>query len=426
MIASAEKLPIRAAPGDNSRPLSVLAVTSELPWPLNSGGHLRTFHLLRALARQHCVRLVCAVTAGQEEALAVLQENGIAVCPARVEPREAWREAARALLAAARREPYVFYQRHNRWPVRCELRAQVCQEPADVLYLDHLDSVVFKTSCPHVPAVLDLHNVYATLAARAASERNTWLERCYLRREARLLARVEQRAVSEVAAVLSVSEDDKRHFTRQGGRNVHVVPNGVDCAAYAGITSGQANEPLVLYVGTMSWGPNSSAARYLAREVLPHVQAQVPSARLRIVGKDPPSEVWDLRGLRGVEVTGAVPDMRPHLAEAHVLAVPLEAGGGTRLKILEGFAAGLPVISTPIGCEGLSVVHGEHLVIAERAQFADRLLALLRDRAFQKRLRTTARTLVQEQYDWSIVGASACAAVASVVSPRRRLTSSPS
>jgi glycosyltransferase involved in cell wall biosynthesis len=174
--------------------------------------------------------------------------------------------------------------------------------------------------------------------------------------------------------------------------------------------------PTLLYIGAMSWSPNVSAVQFLAQHVIPEVRSRVPDTRLRIVGRDPAPEVLALRGLPGVEVMGSVPDVIPYLREAHVLAVPLAAGGGTRLKILEAFAAGLPVVSTPVGCEGLPVVDGEHLVTAERARFAEAVLHLLADPTRGKRLAAAARELVRERFDWETVGAAACAAVDAAVS----------
>ena len=158
----------------------------------------------------------------------------------------------------------------------------------------------------------------------------------------------------------------------------------------------------------MSWMPNIKAVVFLAREVLPEVRVRIPDVRLRIVGRDLAAEVKALGQLPGVEVTGAVPAINPHLLDAHVLAVPLDSGGGTRLKILEAFAAGLPVVSTPIGCEGLDVRHEKHLLIADRNRFSVGIQTMIEDREFAKRVAAQARVLIREEYDWHIVGEIAC------------------
>jgi polysaccharide biosynthesis protein PslH len=404
------------AVADPPRVASVLAITSQVPWPLNSGGHLRSFHLLRSLARRFRVRLVTTVTPGQEAAVEALRRQQIEVHPVVIGgPFRLVRDVCSAARAALRGEPYVFYRRHDRRAVRAAVRGLCRQETPDVLYLDHLDSLVYRPLALHTPAVIDLHNVYSMLARRAGEEqRRPWL-RHYLHREARLLERMEQRAAQTVDALLTVSDEDARHLERLRPRSLYLVPNGVDCVAYADLPSGRdAASPVILYVGTMSWGPNAAAAEFLAKMMLPRVRAVIPEARVRIVGRDPGPLVTALRQFPGVEVTEGVPDVMPHLREAALLAVPLFSGGGTRLKILEAFAAGLPVASTPIGCEGLRVADGEHLVVADHEHFADAVTALLGDPARARRLAERGRELVRQRYDWQSVGEAACAAVAEV------------
>jgi glycosyltransferase involved in cell wall biosynthesis len=417
-VAGTDRQTQATARGGVGQP-SVLACTSELPWPLNSGGHLRTYHLLRALARQFRVRLVAPVCGDAAEALAALSAAGIEAHPAAVPPRSRWRETIRLGAAALRGEPYVFYRRHDRRAVRRALQALCQAEPPDVIYLDHLDSFVFRPLLPQVPAVIDLHNVYSALAARAAAEHRSPAARLYLRREARLLQKVEERAARGVNALMAVSEDDARFFAAWHAAGPRVVPNGVDCAAYRHLPVGRSGAPLILYVGAMSWEPNVAAAEFLCREALPAVRRRVTDACVRIVGREPPQRLRDAGQLPGVEIAGGVPDVVPHLAEARLLAVPLQAGGGTRLKILEAFAAGLPVVSTAVGCEGLGVVDGEHLVIAERDRFADAVADLLANVSRGQELAARGRVLVEERFDWGTVGQAACAAVAEALAGRR-------
>jgi len=191
------------------------------------------------------------------------------------------------------------------------------------------------------------------------------------------------------------------------------VPNGVDCAAYQRPSGARPGRPTILYVGALGWPPNASAARYLATVVLPLVRRTVADARVVIVGRNPPADLVALaRDNRNVEVAADVPDVAPYFRDADILAVPLETGGGTRLKILEAFAAGLPVVSTPIGCEGIAGDDGRHLVIAERAQFAAAVAGLLVDPARGRVLAARAKLLAETRYDWSVVGACACDAIA--------------
>lgn len=395
----------------------LLVVSSELPWPLNTGGHLRTYHLLRALAARCRVRLVTVVERADDPGLAVLEGHGIAVIPAVCGPRHKVREGLRAVRAALQGEPYVMFHRHNRGPLRNALRRALALRSPEVVYLDHLDPLAFRTMLPRVPLVADLHNVYSTLAARVAEER-TWPLRVYLQREASLLAAMERRVAATADLLLTVSSQEKAVFEGLGARAVQLVPNGVDCAAFEKFATGREHaEPVVLYLGALSWQPNAAAAEFLARRVMPELRAKHPNARLLVVGRQPGPEVQSLAALPGVEVHADVPEIGPYLERASLLAVPLDSGGGTRLKILEAFAAGLPVVSTAVGAEGIDARHDEHLLLAERDRFAAMLLEAFADPARTTRLATAARALARAQYDWPMVGARACDAVLGLVRP---------
>jgi glycosyltransferase involved in cell wall biosynthesis len=397
--------------------LRVLAATSEPPWPLNSGGHIRSAHLMRALAAATDFRLVCPVPPGQEGGVEALRAWGIDVRPAPVPGRTKFGELKRLAAAAARGEPYVMYRRHA-WREALKVwRAELSANLPDVLYLDHLDALLYRAAAPEVPAVIDLHNVYSLLVARTASEQTNPLKRSFLRSQARKLDRVERRAAHTCRAVCAVSDAEAEHFRGLGAGAVHTVPNGVDCAAFADLPTGRIGPVVVMFLGTMSWGPNASAARFLAREVIPTLRKTVPEAVLTIVGRDPPPDLVALNGTDGIEVTGGVPDVKPYLLRASVLAVPLDAGGGTRLKILEAFAAGLPVVSTAVGAEGIAAAPGRHFARAERPAFAEAVADLLADRAAATKMAAAARELARDIYDWTRIGALAVAAVTSVTSP---------
>ena len=393
----------------------VLAATSEVPWPLNSGGHIRSAYLMKALAAATDFRLVCPVPPGQEAGVEALRAAGINVCPAGVPSRSKWQELKRLLGASVRAEPYVMYRRHAWREARAVWSAELAANPPDVLYLDHLDALLYRAAAPGVPAVIDLHNVYSLLVQRTADEQTNALKRAFLRSEAHKLDRIERRAARECQAVCAVSDAEAAHFRSLGAKQVHTVPNGVDCDAFADLPTGRDGPPVVMFLGTMSWGPNAAAARFLAREVFPALRARLPDVTLAVVGRDPPADLLALNGTPGIEVTGGVPDVKPYLLRSSVLAVPLDAGGGTRLKILEAFAAGLPVISTAIGAEGIAAKSGTHFALAERPAFAEATAALLADRAGASRMAEHARELARDVYDWSRIGRKAVEVVTGLV-----------
>ncbi|MEO8256569.1 MAG: glycosyltransferase family 4 protein [Acidobacteriota bacterium] len=393
---------------------SLLAVTSEAPWPLDTGGHLRTYHLLRTLTTAFDVRLVAPASGRDDEGCRALARAGLHPRLVPVSARTAVTETVKVGLAAVRREPYVMFSRHRYRAVARALRDEIKVRRPDVLYLDHLDSLVYAGGLDRIPLIIDMHNVYSRLVSRAAVEAGGAVRRRYLEGEAALIARMEQRAVALADTILAVSADDASYFTGIGAKRVVVVPNGVDCDAYERLPAGaRTGPPTILYVGSLTWPPNVSAARFLAAEVLPLVRRRLPDARVVIVGKDPDPDLMALaRATDGVDIAGHVPDVAAYFRSAHVLAVPLESGGGTRLKILEAFGAGLPVISTPVGCEGIAANDGEHLVIADRRDFAAGIIDLLLDPVGARNRAQRAKRLARQRYDWPVVGALACAAVA--------------
>jgi polysaccharide biosynthesis protein PslH len=289
-----------------------------------------------------------------------------------------------------------------------------------VLYLDHLDSLVYADAFPNIPVVIDMHNVYSRLAARMAGESGI-IRRRYLEREAGLLEKMEARAVGIADTILAVSHDEAGYFHRLGAKHVVVVPNGVDCNAFESMPIGNRNGvPTIVFVGGLGWPPNISAAKFLATEVLPAARMRIPNVRLVIVGKDPGPEILALATAdRRIEIAGNVADVAPYYRDAHLLAVPLQSGGGTRLKILEAFAAGVPVVSTPVGCEGIEAMPGSHLSVAERPDFADAIVRLLERPDRARVLAVRARELARTLYDWPVVGGRACEAVLSATSRAR-------
>jgi glycosyltransferase involved in cell wall biosynthesis len=204
-------------------------------------------------------------------------------------------------------------------------------------------------------------------------------------------------------AVVTVSALDAQRLREQlppgRGPALAVIPNGVDVETFQPLPP--APEPVILFMGTLGYEPNIDAVQFFATEVLPRVRQAVPAARFVIAGQHPAPGVLALAQLPGVTVTGAVPDVQPVYAQAQVVVVPLRAGGGTRLKILEALALGRPVVTTTIGNEGLDLLDAEHLRVADgAAALAQAVIELLRDPAQRAALAVRGRARVVERYGW--------------------------
>jgi glycosyltransferase involved in cell wall biosynthesis len=183
-----------------------------------------------------------------------------------------------------------------------------------------------------------------------------------------------------------------------------VSPNGFDTQSYQPLPlPPETTRPALLFVGSMSYEACVDAMVYFCQEILPRIRSQFGDVDLWIVGRDPSQQVRQLDG-NGVHVTGRVADVRPYYQRSMVCVVPLRAGGGTRLKILEAMALGRPVVATSIGCEGLDVIDEEHLMIADSPeQFAEKTVRLLADATLRQRIGANARRLVVSRYDWDVI-----------------------
>ena len=202
-----------------------------------------------------------------------------------------------------------------------------------------------------------------------------------------------------------VSEQDAERLRQMNPRaSIFVIENGVDVSYYASEPS--SGKKRIVFVGSMDYHANIDGAINFARNVWPTVRKQKPELVFTIVGRDPSTEVRALSSIDGVEVTGSVDDVRPFYREAIAAVVPLNVGGGSRLKILEAMAAGVPVVSTKLGAEGLDLSDGENVLLTEATgQLAEQLINVIDNQDLRRRLIEGGEKLIRERYDWSMLGA---------------------
>jgi len=405
----------------------ILFLTQVLPYPVHSGAKIRAYYVLRQLARQHEVALLSFVREDDStEAVQHLEDICEAVYTVpmlRSLLRNVW-----AGLRAVSTGQSVIILRDELPEMHRAIQCVLAVQSFDVihadqtsmaqyaLYAQHLNTEMFDRS--HIPAVLDAHNALYRIPERMARHESNPLKRRLYRREARVLARYEVETYDRFDHVVFVTGVDQeeilQHITstprdsdvsRAVPSRSHpatsVIPICVDTDEKPLVT--RSDRPLtVTHLGTMFWPPNVEGVIWFAREVFPQVLAQVPEARFVIVGKDPPQEVQDLTlQVRNVQVTGYVPDPEPYLAETAVFIVPLRAGGGMRVKIIDGWSWGLPIVSTSIGAEGIEVADGENILLGDTpAALAEHVVRVLRNPALGERLRVQGRAWVEKNYHW--------------------------
>jgi polysaccharide biosynthesis protein PslH len=361
-------------------------VTKFVPLPANSGGKQRSLALLTRLA-QRGPTVLCAFDDGSAD-LTGLAELGVEVraVPWAPSPARVTRGLVRTRSASAARFASEALAR--------ELRA-AARTPVDLLQVEYTQLAPYARGVEARTRVLELHNVESA-AMRSLASIHSAPARLLLGVEAAALRRIERRALGEFDAVVVVSEEERARVD-DGPAPVLVCPNGWDVGAPLPFE----DEVAVAFVALLGWGPNADAAVWLGEEVWPAVRTRVPGASLLLVGREPAAKVRALAGA-GIEVTGSVPDVGPYLARARVATAPLRAGGGSRLKILEGLGAGRPVVATKVGAEGLRDLAGRGLVVADSAAaFADALVTLLEDRPLAESLGRDGYEAVRDSYSWN-------------------------
>jgi glycosyltransferase involved in cell wall biosynthesis len=384
------------------RVASILIVSPFLPWPADFGGALRVYHLLRGLAERHAITLLAPATHAEFDAARKLGELcDVVTVPAATTARHPAGARKRMRQVRAQLGPRSFAELSGYNP---QLEAAI----ATIFLSRRIDLVQyeFPTAGLHRlpearPTVFDAHNVEYELLERVARGYASLPRQVFNATEAAKVRRLEQRLWQSATLTIATSERDAAAISTVTGNTVPVIPNGVDPALFELTRAPGAGH--IVFVGAMRHQPNADAAVWFAREVLPLIRAKQADVRFTIVGADPPPEVRALAG-DGIRVTGYVDDVRPYLASAALAIVPLRSGGGTRLKILEAFAAGVPVVSTTLGAEGLEVVSGEHLLLADTPdELAAGALLVLRERIFAQRLAAAARALARERYSWASI-----------------------
>jgi sugar transferase (PEP-CTERM/EpsH1 system associated) len=404
--------------------MRILWLKADLLLPLDKGGRLRTWHLMRHLARRHEITYVSFARPDEPAA----HIDGMREVADRVFtiPRSDRQKGTPSFYAGAALRvfdplPYaVGTYRSLRY--RRRVKQILSTQTFDLLVCDFLPPAVNLAWPLPCRSVLFTHNVEADIWRRHAATQTSAATRALYNAQYRRMLRFEDDALRRFDGVLAVSEVDRNTFARlyPGAvrRPIRIVPTGVDTDFFAPGGTPPRGRTLV-FTGSMDWLPNEDAMVFFCREILPLIRAEVPDVALEIVGRVPTPAVQRLAADHAVRVTGRVDDVRPHVRGAAVYVVPLRIGGGTRLKIFEAMAMGKAIVSTTVGAEGLPVVHGRHLLVADAPQhFARAVVELLREGNWRRELEAAARALVVEGHDWAVAARELDAAFAQFIHAR--------
>ena len=382
--------------------MKILWVKAGKLWPVDTGGKIRSFNILRHLARNHEVALLSYYggdrDAEYEAAIAKQLPGAHTIYTAA--PEGTLAQSIDYIFRLPSSAPYAV-KKFTHPKVQDEVARRLKDGSAEVAVCDFLSASLNFPEASPTPVVLFQHNVETMLWRRMADTEKSPLRKLSYQIEARKMAAYETRVLRRFRHILAVSDHDRREMLAlDPGCTITVVPTGVDTEQYQPAPSVAGNPSRIVFTGSMDWEPNIDAVEYFCREIFPAVLGAFPDARFQIVGRNPHPRVRKLASA-SVEVTGTVPSVAEYLRNATVVIVPLRIGGGTRLKIFEAMAMRKALVSTSIGAEGLNVTSGKDCLIADDAQsFAAAIVAVLRDPALRRTYEDNAAALAA-RYDWS-------------------------
>jgi glycosyltransferase involved in cell wall biosynthesis len=410
--------------------LHILFLTQIIPYPPDAGPKVKTWHVLRYLVeRGHRVILASFVRPEEVAHVETLRQLCHAVHTVRIH-RSRPADLFYWLRSHLTGRPFLI-ERDDLAAMHNLVQRILSTEAIEAIHADQLTMTQFALRARQEQAILgrnggngsdhrglslifDAHNAVWTIVERMRQNSARFLQPI-LGLEARRIKRYEGRIVREFDHTLAVTEIDHSALLQAAASksdgfgpalpDIPVIPIAVNTGALQSIcrVSGSVN---IVTLGTLHYPPNADGIRWFMQEVFPLVREQIPEATLTVVGKNPPKDFLERASQepRSIRVTGYVPDLTPYLEQAAIMVVPVRAGGGMRVRILEAFARAIPVITTTVGLEGIDARPGEDVLVADTpACFAAAVVRLLQDESLQSRLATNGRHLAEQRYDWKVV-----------------------
>jgi glycosyltransferase involved in cell wall biosynthesis len=406
---------------------TLLFLCQTLPYPPDGGVWIRTYHVMCLLAHAFDITALCFERAGSAGATSTKQ---VTRCPEALQQlgevevfplphngsrlRFAW-DHARSLLSGRVYTTFVY----DSEAFRVRLGELLRSRRFELVHADSLDLARYLRACDGLPVVVVHHDIESDLLSRRAAVAHSPWVRSYLRRQSRLMQHVEQYWCPRVALNVVMSDHDGERIQGAApGSRVAVVPNGVDLDEFHPERDAGRG---IAYVGGTNPFPNLDALEFFCEQILPRIRDVLPETTVWWIGRASRDQQARFRERHRVELTGYVPDVTVLMRQARCHIVPLRIGGGTRLKILNAWAMAKPVVSTPIGCEGLAAIDGENVLIREHPQaFADAVIQVLTDEGMRRQLGERGRAAAEQLYSWDVIGRGMIESYLDVLSTQRR------
>jgi sugar transferase (PEP-CTERM/EpsH1 system associated) len=384
--------------------LRILWLKTELLHPVDKGGKIRTYNMLKELKRDHHITyLTLDDGSADRDARERAQEycHELVCVPHRQREKFSKGFYVELLFNLASPLPYAI-KKYESFAMRSEIIAR--EESIDVVICDFLAPAINVPRSLSCPSILFQHNVEAMIWKRHFEVQTNTAKKTYLRDQWRKMVKFEKEMCRRFDAVIAVSAEDRDQMREEYGvKAVFEVPTGVDTDFFAPSGRENVDPHNVVFTGSMDWLPNEDAIRYYTEQILPIVRRSIPDAKLTVVGRNPYPSLLELsRRDPSIVVTGRVEDVRPYMERAAAYVVPLRIGGGTRLKIYEAMAMEKAIVSTTVGAEGLPVTNGRELRIADTPEtFAASVVDLLTNAEAARKLGQEAARVVREKFGWN-------------------------
>jgi sugar transferase (PEP-CTERM/EpsH1 system associated) len=388
--------------------VNILWLKTELLHPVDKGGKIRTYNMLKELKREHRITYLTLDdgTAQQtERELAEEYCHELVSVPHHASEKFSSRFYAELFINLASRLPYAI-KKYRSAAMRQKIGEFVGADRFDIVVCDFLTpaaNLPFDIACP---TVLFQHNVEAMIWKRHYEVQTNLLKKIYLYGQWRKMRAFEREMCRRFDSIVAVSAEDREQMKKEYGvQRVFDVPTGVDTEFFRPSGNERVDQYNLIFTGSMDWLPNEDAIRYFTEAIMPRIKQQLPDATLTVVGRNPYPSLLELaRKDSSVIVTGRVDDVRPYMERAAAYVVPLRIGGGTRLKIFEAMAMEKAIVSTTIGAEGLPVQDGKELLLADTAEsFAASVVKVLKDKALANELGQRAAATVRANFGWGKV-----------------------
>jgi polysaccharide biosynthesis protein PslH len=384
--------------------MKILMLTPYLPYPLLSGGQIRTYNLLKKLSSKHQITLFALIKNDEEKQY--VRELEKYCHKVRVFKRSEQPFTLKNILTALFSSfPFLVIRNQAAGSLQAVQR-EIISEDYDLIHAETFYMMPHIPKCA-IPIIL-VEQTIEYLGYESYANKAPFFLRWLLNLDVNKIRRWEHHYWRQAKRLIVMSEDDKQFISqkvKEVADHIDVVANGVDTKWFAEKTRAHRPQPTILSVGTFKWLPNIEAVDFLVKQVWPKIKAQVASAQLLIVGNAPTTTVLNYGDSDPqIEVAGRVEDIRDAFNQAHVLVAPVFSGKGTRYKILEAMAAGTPVVASKIAVEGLNVREGQEVLTSnDPQQMADLTVKLLSDTTLWQRLSDNGKQFVAKYYDWEII-----------------------